>query len=208
MQTFLSKTIVATVTIASAGLVAAPQAQAFVLGGFGISGTVNLTPTTAPPNAPTSITGDILSQFVDSTSGAFTPVASDGSVTAPNPFTFVRTTSMPFALYQLEPFTINLTGVAGFPGGFTLAVNSVPDSFIRVGNSVSSSVNNVISLTATDNEGNTYFGSFGLNDTLSNTGTFSLSFTSDDVPEPLTMLGASAAIAFGAAFKRRNANKG
>jgi len=41
--------------------------------------------------------------------------------------------------------------------------------------------------------------------TLGNGDTITLQFTQTEVPEPLTMLGASAAIAFGAAFKRRKA---
>lgn len=211
MQTLLSKALVASVTVAGLGLAVAPQADAFVLGGFGVNGTVNLTPPTAPPAAPFTISANFVTAFLDATSGPFASVDPTTFSTAnlvPDPVTFTRTATTPFALYQLNPFSINLTGVPGFAGGYTLSVTPTSDSFIRVANSISSSVSNVITLTAVDNGGNTYSGSFALNDTASSDGTFSLSFTSDDVPEPLTMLGASAAVAFGAAFKRRKATKG
>ncbi|MFN9176195.1 MAG: PEP-CTERM sorting domain-containing protein [Synechocystis sp.] len=207
MQTLLSKALVATVTIASVGLIAAPQAQAVIIGGFGINGTVNLTPATGT-TAPTTISGNILSSFLDQKTSAFDGASLGSPTFNPNPFTFARTATDPLGLYRLNAFSIKLTGVDGFAGDFILSVTPADNSFFRLGNSVSSSVANFIDVAATDNQGNGYFGSFSLSDTATSTGVFSLSFTSDDVPEPLTMLGASAAVAFGAAFKRRNANKG
>lgn len=207
MQTLLSKALVATVTIASVGLVAAPQAQAVIIGGFGINGTVNITPATGA-TAPTTITGNIATSFLDQATDAFDGASLGSPTFNPNPFTFTRTATTPIALYRLNAFSIKLTGVDGFAGDFILSVTPEDNAFFRIGNSVSSSVANFVDVAATDNQGNGYFGSFSLNDTATATGTFSLSFTSDDVPEPLTMLGASAAVAFGAAFKHRNANKG
>lgn len=205
MQTLLSKALVTSVTIAGLGLVVTPQAHAAILGGFGVNGTVNLTPAVSPPLAPATVTADFLQSFLDATSGPF--VGATLVSLTPDPVTFTRTATTPFTLYQLNPFAINLSSVPGFASGYTLSVIPTSDSFIRVSNSISSSISNVITLAAVDNQGNGYSGSFALNDTASGDGTFSLSFTSHNVPEPLTILGASAAVAFGAAFKRRNANK-
>lgn len=206
MQTLLSKALVASVTVAGFGLVAAPQAQAALFGGFGLTGTVNLFPPASPPVTPATVTGTFGAQFLDQASGPFVG-STLVSTTNPIVFTFAGTEGN-FNLYTLTAFEVNLSGVDGFAGGYTLTAMPVAGEYVRVANGLASSIVSVVSLDAEDNQGNMYSGSISLNETLSADGTFAISFTSTDVPEPLTMLGASAAVAFGAAFKRRNANKG
>jgi len=207
MQTLLTKALATSVAVAGLGLVAVPQAQAAFFGSFGISGDSTLTPGFGAGN-PSPITFNVLSSFCDSSTGGFTGACGGAPVTIsgfPQNFVYNAVDDN----YSLGAFSITFgPGVVGATNPLT--VNVDPGTYFRIGSDNPGGQSIIVSnpfLTGSDIDGNTYGGAFTINFS-GGASTYSMSFTTDNVPEPLTMLGASAAIAFGAAFKRRNANKG
>ncbi len=192
MQTLLSKALVASVTVAGLALVAAPQAQAAVLAGSSFSFSGDLS-TTLPANEATALTNN-----VDATSLSFN--GSTDYVFDPLTFTFTED-GVPF--FTMNPFTFTVVG--GTSDGTEISFGAV--DYVKVTTGQTTFFSPIEALAGVDGDGVLYTGSISF--TQSGTpasASYSGSFSA--VPEPLTMLGASAAIAFGAAFKRRNANKG
>ena len=211
MQTLLSKALVASVAVAGIGLVAAPQAQAAIFGSFALSGASTLVPGNGV-NGPAQSVPTILTTFCDSGTGAFNG-ACDGS----DPGTNVTVSGFgPFdqtgdpAVYDIPSFDIIFNAGSGLiPGSllpYTVTVD--PGTLGRTGGTQSSNFFTFpSSLTATGSDGTLYQGTVSIGN-AGGSSTFQMNFTSSNVPEPLTMMGASAAVAIGAAFKRRKANKG
>ncbi|MFM1841954.1 MAG: hypothetical protein RLZZ490_690 [Cyanobacteriota bacterium] len=213
MQTLFTKALATSVAVAGLGLLAAPQAQAAIFfGSFALSGASMLQPGSDTPTVnPSPITPTIETTFCDNGTGAFAGTC-DGS----DPGSFVSITGLDKfvttgpSTYSLSGFTITFNEGSGVVPGtvlpLTITVN--PSDYGRTGGAQGSNIFSFPDLlTAVDDQGNTYTGSFSIGN-AGGSSTYQMNFTTDNVPEPLTMLGASAAVAFGAAFKRRNANKG
>jgi hypothetical protein len=218
MQTLLSKSFVASVAVAGLGLLAAPQAQAasfadagdFFLPGGPITIEDGLWKASGENSAPLGL----FAPLNDWTVSIISPTASTVDLTVSRGIAGVVLPPATFQTwYQLESVnpivqafaSWDLNG-AGATGTLTKEIYS--DAFFTnlVGTATVTTVNgNTISTGATFAGLNTLYIKDIINTQSGNLSSYTNSYA---VPEPLTMLGASAAIAFGAAFKRRNANKG
>jgi hypothetical protein len=155
--------------------------------------------------SPASIEATFTGPFALSDRGGAFTTATDAVIDSSLMFTLEADGLFP--RYSLPSFEITFTGASS--GITTLTVfgpNTLDGNYERLGNSGSSSIISDVLLEALDNNGLAYTGNFSIIDSTNDNGLFSLTFTA--VPEPLTLMGASAAIAFGAAFKRRQGNKG
>jgi hypothetical protein len=193
MQTLLSKAFVASVTVASLGLLAAPQANAAVIAGSSLSFS-GQSSTTLPGNTATPLdftVDNATLSFAGATSYTFNP----GS------FTFTPD-GPPFFTSNAFDFTV----IGGTSNGKVISF-AIGD-YIKISGGTTF-FSPVAQLTGTDTDGVNYTGAiFFTQSSTQGQASASYSGSFQAVPEPLTMLGASAAVAFGAAFKRRNANKG
>jgi len=200
MKNLLPKVLVTSVALAGLGLAVAPEVHA--LNSFTLTGGVSLN----PPNgmvAPAEIGVTFLgTPLLSAPSGAFTGLTS-AAIQTPLTFT-LQTPGFP-ALYSLPSFDITFTGAGGITTLTVFGPNTPEGDYARIGNDFGSTIANLVTLQAKDNNQLAYTGQFMINDSTGGNSVFSLKFTA--VPEPLTMLGASTAIAFGAAFKRRQAKK-
>ena len=215
MPTLLTKSLAAS-AVAGLCLVAAPQAQAlnsFTLNGA--FGAVSLDPPNSPaPNTPPASIEATFIPFIPANFPNFfqlTGLNGDFSgltlAAIQGPLTFTQEVGGAFARYSLQSFDITFTGAGSGITTLKVSGSTEPDgNFEHNSTAFNSTLTSDVLLEAFDNNGLAYTGSFSLMDSTSNDGMFSLTFTA--VPEPLTLMGASAAIAFGAAFKRRRANKG
>lgn len=205
MQTLLTKSLVVS-AVAGLCLIATPQAQAS--SGFRLSGPQGSVSLDPPNNEiastpPASINVTFPGPFqLTELSGNFASIT--GAVIEA-PLTFTLIAGYFPDRYSLSSFNITFTGAGN---GITTLIVAPNSNYDRLGHSESSMImsDSDVLLEAVDNNNLAYTGSFEAIDSTTDNGVFSLTFTA--VPEPLTMMGASAAIAFGAAFKRRSANKG
>jgi hypothetical protein len=189
-------------------------------GGFGFSGTANLSPEVGTTN-PASVIATFDTRFFDAASGSFADIipsaGNDGGNTfdfMPNPLTFNQTADV---FYTSEELLIDF-GMQTI-GGITevLTVTVASNLFLRNSDnmSLSSSMVNVGQISAIasfDGMDTLLSGSYSVNDTQSADGTFALSFTavpSASVPEPSTNATLLALGVFGAGLmiKRTLTNK-
>ncbi|MEB3160380.1 MAG: PEP-CTERM sorting domain-containing protein [Synechocystis sp.] len=205
MQTLFTKALATSVAVAGLGLLAAPQANAAIFGSFALSGPSTLVPGQGVDGPPVS-TPTIIESFCDNGTGAFAPGcngSANTTISGFGPFTQVSG-----SIYSIPSFTITFNSGVIPPSVLPYTVTVDPGTLGRTGGTQSSNFFTFPnSLTAIGSDGTTFQGTVSIGN-AGGSSTFQMNFASDNVPEPLTMLGASAAVAFGAAFKRRSANKG
>ena len=203
MQTLLTKVLITTVTVAGLGVVTASQAQA--LDGFNLSGIMSAVSLTPPDNSVPPVPPPIVTAVFSGTPTFSNLGGNFASVTdavIPDLVFSLETEGLP-DFYSLPSFDITFTGAGG---GITTLTVFASSNYGRTGETNCSTISNYLKLglQARDNNGLDYVGDVAVNEGFLSM--FNISFTA--VPEPLTILGASTAVAFGAAFKRRKANKG
>lgn len=186
-------TTVAGVTTVGVMFLTSSAAEALTLtGGFGFSGTANLNPEVGVTN-PAIVTATFTQRFFDQASGSFLAVSPPAMMDPGNTFPFtanpINFVNIGGSLYGGELFTIDFgtQTIGGITDTLTVRVN--PSVFLRNSSASSSSLVPIeqIGATATFNGMDTLLdGSYSINDTQSNDGTFNLSFTavSVSVPEP------------------------
>jgi hypothetical protein len=210
MQSLLNKALFASVTLAGFGLMAAPQAQAatfdtltfdaFFAGGTLTTNNFSATGVSSTVSRPAS------NVFLEEFSSVSAALAASTAPTLE-----IGTWTMAYNFTSLNGTGIATSSFIASPAGTT---NATLEKYIYT-DSTKSTLLGIASTTQNNQTSDTtplIFGpltNFYVEDvvTISNGGIAGIS-NSYDVPEPLTMLGASAAIALGAAFKRRQANKG
>jgi len=188
----LAAGIAATTAVAAVAL-AAPQAQAQQIYDFSFNGSRagNATATTLTL-VGNAVAGDPAEQSVIST---LLPSGSVFTLNFPNGFPGAIPDFRPVNLagFSLDvvPFTVTNNPQASFRTGVAGTFGTVQFTF--EGDGLAAGIR---------------FGKGAVNFTSITPDTFGATGFIQAVPEPMTMLGASAAVAFGAAFKRRQAKKG
>ena len=224
MQTLLTKALATSVAVAGLGLLAAPQAKALSFDqatlpaffGGGTLSTTGFTATGFSSTIPAVVSGPFSNVTLQQGSDAIVSLVVNLSPAAQAPLITLPTTfSYSYTLNSLtQAFTLASANLNPSQASTTVALLTKEIYDFNPANGGTLLATATFDQNGTIGTSNPVVFSSGLTslfivDTLQLTAGGVASLTNTyQVPEPLTMLGASAAIAFGAAFKRRNANKG